>query len=273
MKREIITIDEDLCNGCGDCISDCSEGALQIVNGKAKLVREDFCDGFGDCIGVCPTGALKITVKNVKDFDQNAVEDHLRKTQGEEAVKKMEQAQDKHRNINQATIIKPIASHSGGGCPGKMNISLKKKDSSSPIPVQDGGGFMTSVIPSELQQWPVQLHLINPKADFLNGKELVILSTCSPVASADINWKYVRGRSVVVACPKLDNTGPYAEKLAQIFNSNEIPKVIILRMEVPCCGGLTQIVKESLKSVDGKDMLVEEHILGLDGSVREINKL
>jgi len=184
MKRKIITIDEDLCNGCGECITACAEGALQLVDGKAKLVKEQFCDGFGDCIGECPTGALKIEERE-----------------------------------------------------------------------------------AELEQWPVQIHLVQPGAPFFRDRELVVLSTCAPVASADVHWRFLRGRSVAVGCPKLDNTAPYAEKLGAILAESSIPKAIIVRMEVPCCGGLSQIVREAAALSGRTDLVVEEVTVALDGDV------
>ncbi len=268
MKRKIIEINEDLCNGCGECTTGCSEGALQIIDGKAKLVREDFCDGFGDCIGTCPTGALKIVEREAKEFDEEATIKHLRKTQGEEAVQKMIDAQKVHLEKENATpAMKPV----GGGCPGLRNFVQKK---ATPVskPATDSTNGPSQLMPSELEQWPVQLHLVNPAAPYLDGRELVIMSTCAPLASADCHWRYIKGRSVVVACPKLDNTGPYVEKLTQMLVQNNIPKVIVVRMEVPCCGGLTHFGKEAVLNC-GKDVIFEEHFIGVDGSLKEVRKL
>jgi NAD-dependent dihydropyrimidine dehydrogenase PreA subunit len=208
-KRKIITIDEDLCTGCGECVTGCAEGALAVVDGKARLVKEAFCDGFGDCIGTCPTGALRIDERESEEFDSEATKRHLRQTRGEEAVRRMEDAarvheEGKHpaRQTDRAPGPPP------GGCPGsRMRTSLRK----------DGGRAVTAtslpghVIGSDLDQWPVQIHLVQPGAPFFKNRELVVLSTCSPVASADIHWRFVRGRAVVVGCPKLDRTDPYVE--------------------------------------------------------------
>lgn len=213
MKRKIIKIDEDLCNGCGNCITGCAEGALQLIDGKAKLVREDFCDGFGNCIGTCPTGALTIIEREAVDFNQDAVD----------------QAE------NCASTFQ--------------------------------------VMPSDLRQWPVQLHLVNPANPAFQSKELVILSTCSPVASADIHWKYLRGRAVVIACPKLDKTDPYIEKLTSIYKQMKNPKVIIVRMEVPCCGGLTAMAKIAAKKAGRDDLVLEEHVISIEGKFKLINKI
>lgn len=239
MKRKIIEIDENKCNGCGACVTGCAEGALQIVNGKAKLVSEVFCDGLGACIGECPTGALKIIERDAPEFDEAAVQKHVQKKT-------------------------PPA----GGCPGLQIRFGEKKDAAPAAPAVSG-----QVIPSELNQWPTQLHLVPPVAPFFKNRELVVLSTCSPSASPDVNWRFIRGRAIAIACPKLDRTEGYVEKLTAILASNGIPKVIIVRMEVPCCGGLTMMVKEAARSSGRTDLIIEEATIGLDGELREIKKL
>lgn len=260
MKRKIIKINEELCDGCGNCVVGCSEGALKIVDGKAKLVKEDFCDGFGDCIGTCPTGALTIEEREAAQFDIEGVKEHLEKTEGAEAVRKMEEAHKRHE-------AKKF--DSGGGCPGmKMRMKDPKVKKTS---LSSGGP--SQMIPSELGQWPVQLHLVRPDAPYFKHSELVILSTCSPVASADVHWRYLKGRSVVIACPKLDRTEPYEEKLAAILSESSIPKVIIVRMEVPCCGGLTMTARNAALKTGRKDLTVEEHVISLDGELLQTNIL
>jgi len=236
MKRKIIEINEELCNGCGACVTGCAEGALQIVDGKAKLVSEVFCDGLGACIGDCPTGALKIIEREAPEFDEVAVEKHLGKP------------------IPKAPPT--------GGCPGMQIRFGEKKPAAPSAPVTSG-----QVIPSELNQWPTQLHLVPPVAPFFANRELVVLSTCSPSASPDVNWRFIRGRAIVIACPKLDRTEGYVEKLTDILKSNGIPKVIIVRMEVPCCGGLTRIVSEAALQSGRTDLIVEEAVIGLNGEL------
>jgi ferredoxin len=239
MKRKIIEINEEKCNGCGACVTGCAEGALAIVNGKAKLVSEVFCDGLGACIGECPTGALKIIEREAPDFDEVAVQKHVQKKT-------------------------PPA----GGCPGLQVRFGEKKIGVATAPVASG-----QVIPSELNQWPTQLHLVPIEAPFFKNRELVVLSTCSPSASPDVNWRFIRGRAIAIACPKLDRTEGYVEKLAAILASNGIPKVIVVRMEVPCCGGLTMMVKEAARRSGRNDLVVEEAVIGLDGELKEINEL
>ncbi|HEY5653273.1 MAG TPA: hypothetical protein VIR63_02760 [Pontiella sp.] len=266
MKRKIIEIEESLCNGCGECIVGCAEGALQLIDGKAKLVKEDFCDGFGDCIGTCPTGALKIVERDAAAFDEAATIEHVRNTRGEEAVQRMLDAAMEH-DANEKTAPKPT----GGGCPGlKLRFGNKTQEEKPKIESAPVNG---QVIRSDLDQWPIQLHLVPPTAPFFDGKELVVLSTCAPVASPDVHWRFVRGRSLVVACPKLDRTEGYVEKLASIMAQNNIPKVIIVRMQVPCCGGLTAITRQAYQASGRTDLVVEEVTIGLDGELLQTEKI
>ena len=258
MKRKIIEIDEALCNGCGECVTGCAEGALQIVDGKAKMVKEQFCDGFGDCIGTCPTGALKIIERDAAEFDIEATREHVRSIGGEDAVQRMDDANNEHE----------AKAPPAGGCPGMQIRFGEKKTPASPAPTAS-----EQVIPSELNQWPTQLHLVPPVAPFFKDRELVVLSTCAPSASPDVNWRFVRGRGIVIACPKLDRTEGYVEKLTGILKSNGIPKVIIVRMEVPCCGGLSVMVKQAAQQSGRTDLIVEEATIGLNGDLKEIKIL
>jgi Pyruvate/2-oxoacid:ferredoxin oxidoreductase delta subunit len=264
MKRKIIKIDEDLCNGCGNCITACAEGALELVDGKAKIVKDLLCDGFGDCIGECPTGALTIEERECDAFDAQAVEEHLLETSGQAAVDRMKAAAERHAAKKPESP--PPVPHAGGGCPGSRMRMAKPEAAASPTAT--GGDMPGQVIKSDLQQWPVQLHLVSPGAPFFMNKELVVLSTCAPIASADAHWRYIRGRGVVVACPKLDRTEPYAGKLAAILQDKTITKVIVLRMEVPGCGGLTHIVEQAVAESGRTDLIFEEVIVGVDGAVK-----
>ncbi len=253
MKRKIITIDEEKCNGCGACITACAEGALALIEGKARLVKEQYCDGFGDCMGECPTGALKIIEREADEFDVSATRQHVLQTRGVEAAHKMDEAGQKH-----AIHAMPPA-HSG--CPG---MAMRFKPAPAATASANGPG---RVIPSELTQWPIQLHLVPPNAPFFRDRELVVMSTCAPLASADVHWRFLKGRSVVVACPKLDRTDGYVEKLAAILSEPSLPKVLVVRMEVPCCGGLTAIVRKAAELSGRTDLMFEEITVTLDGEI------
>jgi len=263
--RKIIQIDEDKCNGCGNCITGCAEGALQLVNGKAKLVKEQFCDGFGDCIGTCPTGALQIIEREADEYDESATREHVAKTRGQEGVQQFDKANVKHAAPPVAQPVRPA----GGGCPGSRMRMAPAGSEAKPVATAVDSGMPGQMIRSDLQQWPVQLHLVQPGAPFFKGKELVVLSTCSPVASADVHWRFLRGRAVVVACPKLDRIEPYVDKLAGILSDPSIPRVIVVRMEVPCCGGLSMITSQAVKQTGRTDLVLDEVTVGLNGDVQK----
>ena len=234
MKKKIITINEELCIGCGNCVTSCVEGALQMVNGKAKLVKEDFCDGLGHCIGDCPTDALKIIEKDV--------------------------------SVSECGTM-------ACGCPSSMVIDRKKTTTqSTPFTGTSEKVSLKNQL-SELRQWPVQLHLVNPTASYFKDSDLVVLSTCSPVASAQIHARFIKDNTVVVACPKLDKTEGYVEKLAQIFKTSNTPKVKVVIMQVPCCKGLSAIVVEAAKLSGRSDLFVEEHVVALDGNMSDVKEI
>ncbi len=283
MKRKIIEIDEARCNGCGLCVTACVEGALELRDGVAKVVKNDFCDGLGACIGDCPEGALRIVERDVPDFDPAAVEKHLKATRGADAVAEFHRQHGiqapsvaaVRRDLQAARGNAPQPKSSGDdlacGCPG---TEVKTQKARRPAPATTGGsGLPAQVNPSDLGQWPCQLHLVPPRAPFFHGKELVVLSTCAPVASADVHWRFLRGRAVVVACPKLDRTDPYVERLAGIFASNDIPRVIVVRMSVPCCGGLTHFVHQGLQRSGRTDLVVDEVVVATDGAIQSERRL
>lgn len=272
MKRKIIEIDEAKCNGCGNCVTGCAEGALKIVNGKAKLVKEQFCDGFGDCIKECPTGALKIVERESQDYNPVATQQHVMQTRGVEGVQKFKQAAQAHdKGHHGHGAAEHAALHAMGGCPGSR---MRFTPGAGAKPAATTGAAPASqAIRSELEQWPVQIHLVQPDAPFFKNRELVVLSTCSPVASADVHWRFIRGRAVAVGCPKLDDTEPYADKLGAILAEPSIPKVIVVRMEVPCCGGLSMIVREAVEKSGRSDLQAEEVTVGLNGDIVAVKPL
>lgn len=216
MKREIIEIDESLCDGCSQCVTSCAEGAIQIVNGKAKLISDSYCDGLGACIGHCPTGALKIIQREAAPFDESLVQAHMQKHT---------QAQS------------PVC-----GCPGQAVHSKPNR---------------------ALNNWPLQIMLAPEKADYYeNEAGLLIAADCVAFSKVNFHEKLVNGKTLLIGCPKLDDTSFYAEKLARIFASNDIKSITIARMEVPCCRGLTHTVRTAL-TLSNLDIEPEEIIVSL----------
>ena len=268
MKRKIITIDEELCNGCGQCVNACAEGALAMVNGKARLVKEQYCDGLGDCVGECPTGALRVVEIEAPAYDPVSTRQHVERLGGVEAVRRFDAVAQQHNLGNPPSGVVP---QGFGGCPGTRMRMPTAAPTAAAVPTS-GNGLPGSIQPSELRQWPIQLHLVSPGAPFFRNKELVLMSTCAPLASADVHWRFLRGRSVVVACPKLDDTDGYVEKLAAILADPTIPRVIVVRMEVPCCGGLMSLVAAGLSKSGRSDVEVEEVIVGVNGGVQAVER-
>ena len=240
MKRKIITIDESLCNGCGLCVSACHEGALQLVNGKAKLVSESYCDGLGACLPECPTGAIKIEEREAAAFDEAAVA-------AKQAIEKA------------APPPPPLAC----GCPGKMAKSIARP--SSPTPAAAAATDEAPV--SALVNWPVQIKLVPVSAPYLRNAALLIAADCTAFAFADIHRRFMANKVTLIGCPKLDE-GDYAEKLTAILQANDIRSVTVLRMEVPCCGGIANAVKQALVA-SGKMIPWRVVTLSTDGAVLE----
>ncbi len=250
MKRKIITINEDLCDGCGNCVSACSEGALQIVNGKAKLVKEDFCDGFGDCIGGCPTGALVIEERESKQFDIEATKKYLLKTKGREAVWRMEEAQKKHEHKEQ----KPLPC----GCPESMAQTLKIHK-----PLTE---YSKQVLAPQLRNWPVQISLLPIKAPYYKGTDLLVAADCCAYAYAGFHNDFIKGSTLTIGCPKLDDANAYKQKLATILSENDIKSVTVTYMEVPCCMGLVKLVEDAVRE-SGKNIPVKKIRIGIHGQI------
>jgi ferredoxin len=245
MKRNIIRIDEDKCNGCGLCIPSCAEGALQIVNGKARLIQDKLCDGLGACLGDCPQDALIVEVRDADEFDEEAVHEHLEAQKATEEVK---------------------TESFGCGCPGTMARTMKPKQAST-NPVATG-----EESPSELAQWPVQMKLLNPAASYFNNADLLIAADCVPFAYSDFHKNMLRGRAVAIGCPKLDDGMAYVEKLTEIIRVNDLKSITVAHMEVPCCSGLISIVREAVKR-SGSNVPVETVKVSLDGKLNDPQQL
>jgi NAD-dependent dihydropyrimidine dehydrogenase PreA subunit len=242
--RKIIEIDDELCNGCGECVPSCAEGALQIVDGKARLVGEIYCDGLGACLGECPTGALRIIEREAEPFDEEAVEELLA-TQGAEPQAETQAA------------APPLAC----GCPSSQAMSLQP----APAPAGETAGAPAE---SRLGHWPIKLQLLNPQAPFLKGADLVLLADCAAAAVPDLHSRYLAGKAVAMACPKLDDAQAHADKLAQVLEGARPAGLTVLHMEVPCCRGLEWIAAKALEQT-GLDLPVHSVVVGRQGEEQQ----
>ncbi len=232
MKRKIIEIDREKCNGCGQCVSACHEGAIQMVDGKAQLVSDIYCDGLGDCIGECPVDAIKIIEREAQAFDEEAV---AKRT---------------------ANMKKP--SPPAGGCPGMRAFSFNSNKPSTNEPEAVGTSALT--------QWPIQLHLVPVQAPFWQDSDLLVAADCTAVAYPDLHAKLLKGKSLVIACPKLDDTSNYVDKLTAIFKENDIKSITVARMVVPCCSKISVLVEAALMA-SGKHIPCRNIVINLDGTI------
>ncbi|MBN1384764.1 MAG: 4Fe-4S binding protein [Elusimicrobia bacterium] len=263
VKRKIIKIDEDKCNGCKLCIPSCPEGALQIVDTpkgrKARLVKENFCDGLGACLGDCPQGALSVVEAEAEGYDEEGVIAHIK----ENTPEKLEQHM-KHLKEHADELPQHHSHHSFGmsGCPGSKATSWETK------PGTLNSGLRTQVS-SELRQWPVQLTLVNPQAAYFSrpgGTDLLIAADCVPFAYAKFHQDFLKDKALVIACPKLDDAEFYKEKLTEIFKSADIKSITVVNMEVPCCFGLQHLVKEAIVN-SGKKIPYNEIVTSIKGEI------
>jgi NAD-dependent dihydropyrimidine dehydrogenase PreA subunit len=253
MLRKIVEIDQDKCNGCGLCVPSCAEGAISIVNGKAVLAADNLCDGLGACLGDCPLGAIRITEREADAFDEAAVEEHLKQS-GQSHQPRHEEAPA----ADAPPIPSPAAPRPhGGGCPGSRAMSLDRPAAGS---VADQ--------PSTLGQWPVQLHLVPVNAPYFQGADLLIAADCAPFAYGAFHRDFLAGKAVVVGCPKLDDNQAYLEKLTEIFRRNDLHSITVVRMEVPCCGGIVMAARQALNN-SGKAIPLKEVTVTIDGKIRE----
>lgn len=239
MIRKIIRIDKDKCNGCGVCADACHEGAIDIINGKAELVREHFCDGLGDCLPECPTGAISFEEREAPAYDEEAVRE----------------AQKKIFTKNQA-----MSAYSG--CPGTKIMQIQRTETSEPVEPS-----LTADSMSKLQNWPVQIKLAPVNAPYFNGAKLLIAADCTAYAYASFHQDFIRNKVTLIGCPKLDQMD-YSEKLTEIIQNNNIQSVTIVRMEVPCCGGLEMAAKKAIQS-SGKFIPWQVVTISIDGKILE----
>ena len=234
MKRRIIEIDENKCNGCGACAAACHEGAIAMVDGKAKLMRDDYCDGLGDCLPTCPTGAITFVEREAAAYDEQAV------------------MENKQRKMQNEGITLPC------GCPGSQSRNIQRQDAPS---VETPQAQQTS----HLSQWPVQIKLVPVNAPYFDGAKLLIAADCTAYAYANVHEEFMKGKITLIGCPKLDAVD-YSEKLTEIFRSNDIRSVTVLRMEVPCCGGLEHAAVTALKN-SGKFVPWQVVTISTDGRI------
>lgn len=247
VNRKIIEIDEELCDGCGNCVLSCAEGAIRIVDGKARVLADKFCDGLGACIGECPTGALRIVEREADEFDEEAVEKHL-------------QTREREIASEPATLA--------CGCPSTHIRTFVPADAcreaNEPADHRSAGSALT--------HWPVQIRLVPPTAPFLKNADLLVTADCVPVAYADFHQDFLRKKVVMMGCPKFDDVQAYVEKFAAIFRTANVRSVTVLDMEVPCCSALPQIVREGMKAA-GREIPIEEITITARGEVLEQRRL
>ncbi len=297
MKRDILKIDEELCNGCGLCVPNCHEGALQVIDGKVRLVSELMCDGLGACIGYCPEGAIEIEVREaepynetrvmeqMKDKGKNTIIAHLKhlKDHGEtgflqEGVSYLKEKRTR-LNFNLEEVISEVHNHGksiqnpvmveshsyhhnheGGGCPGSRAMVIEK-----PGTIRESTSLAD--VPSELRQWPVQMHLINPNATYFRGADLLLAADCVAFSMGGFHSNHLKGKSLAIACPKLDQgTDSYVEKLTAMIDISRVNTITVMMMEVPCCGGLLKMVNTALENASRK-VPVKKMIIGINGEV------
>lgn len=254
MLRKIVKIDPDKCDGCGLCVPSCAEGAITIVNGKAVLAADNLCDGLGACLGDCPRDAITIIERESDAFDEAAVAKHLA-AQGKPApVHQHQPAQ-----AAPAAAAAPAHGH-GGGCPGSRMMSFAK-------PAEVQASEPSGSRQSKLAQWPVQLHLVSTTAPYFQGADLLITADCVPVAYAGYHEDFLSGKAVVMGCPKLDDNQFYIQKLTELFRNSDIKSITVLKMEVPCCGGIAVAARQALAAC-GKEIPYKEVTIGIQGQIK-----
>lgn len=291
MKRTIIRIDEELCNGCEACVQGCHEGALQMIDGKARMVSELFCDGLGACIGDCPVGAISLEEREAEPYDEIAtlqrmipkgertIIAHLKHLKDHGETDYLKQAvtflQANNININFAEVhnhggagcaSKPASKPQGGGCPGSQEVSFANQ--------KPAANFrMASVVSkpaeniSQLRQWPVQLHLLNPEAQYFRNADVVLAADCVPFSFPDFHNRYLAGKTLAIACPKLDsNKEAYVEKIKTMIQCSNINTLTVVIMEVPCCGGLLRLAQQAVVDSE-KRIPVKLVIISIRGEV------
>ena len=256
MIRKIIHIDEKKCNGCGLCARACHEGAIDIIDGKAKLVRENFCDGMGDCLPECPTGAITFEEREVPEYDEKAV------LEAKERIRNANAGSTRTMNKKKEEMEGMKHMHHEGGCPGSAMMQFTREIEETARETVSSGKLV-----SRLAQWPCQIKLVPTRAPFFNDAKLLIAADCTAFAYANMHETFMKGKVTIIGCPKLDAVD-YSEKLTAIIRDNDIKSVTIVRMEVPCCGGLQRAAENALKE-SGKFIPWQVVTLTRDGKILE----
>lgn len=289
MVRDVVKIDEDLCNGCGLCVPGCHEGALQIIDGKARLISDLMCDGLGACLGHCPQHAITIEKREAEPYNESKVmeimatkgkntviahlkhlKDHNEKLFVQEGVKFLREHEDK-LEFSLDEVINEVHGHGahshehahqhaqGGGCPGSRSMEINREIKTVTI--------ATETMQSELRQWPVQLHLINPQAPYYRNADVLIAADCTAFAMGDFHQRFLKGKSLAIACPKLDsNMDNYLNKITAMIDHANINTLTVMIMTVPCCGGLMQIVKQAVSAAQRK-VPVKLLVVSIEGEI------
>jgi ferredoxin len=240
-KRKIIKIDESRCTGCGECITACAEGAIELKGGKAGVVSDSFCDGLGACLAICPAGALTIVEREAEEFDEAAVKQYQRQ---------------KEISVSPCTApvsLKPLA----------LAAAKKGKPETEAAEAEKIGAEA-----SQLSSWPIQMRLVRPGAPYLKGASLLVAGDCTAFAYPRIQQEFIKGRVALVGCPKLDEKEPFVTRLSEILTANDIKDITILHMTVPCCAQLSRLVAEAIKR-SGKDIPVKAYVVGIEGGLAE----
>ncbi len=273
MKRTVIKIDEEKCNGCGQCVQGCHEGALQLIDGKAVMISDLYCDGLGACIGECPVGAIELEEREAEPFSEEAVMEritpkgeqvilaHLRHLKEHGETELLKQGLDYLKRHDISIHLQELhpAPKLGCGCPGSMARELKPVV--KPVVSAYSGG-------SELRQWPVQLHLLNPHAGYFQKANVLLASDCSAFASGNFHERFLKGKILAIACPKLDhNMDSYVDKLRVLINEAKIDTLTVLIMEVPCCGGLWQMALKAREQAE-RNIPIKKIVLSVEGEVK-----
>jgi len=274
VKRDMITIDEEKCTGCGECVPNCPEGAIQIIDGKARLVSDLFCDGLGACIGHCPEDAITIENREAEPYDEARVMEnivkagpatikaHLKHLKDHNQTEYMAQglAYLREKGITIPDMSQGENAPAPAGCPGMKVMDFREEKSG----IQDSQAISAR---SELRQWPVQLQLLNANAPYFQDSDVVIAADCAPFAYSNFHNRFLKGKTLIILCPKLDRVlEEYVEKLTEIFTNNNVKSITLVHMEVPCCFGLSHLVEEALKR-SGKNIVIRDYTLSIKGDI------